>query len=906
MRHAPARPSRGRRPSSVILALLLFIITGGCGETLFAQVGLGAIRRAADPPVIEGLDVPDQVFDLRFSPRTWQASICLPDDPHKTIVNSKGELCYAFNQGKRYDFGCRVNAYLEGAEDAAVSAQRLLDPRVPIVETRFGEGPVRLTAFAWAAAPDEGEVDQWAPRRHDYLLLEIANLGDAPAAVRPVIRVDPLRFLDLVDDGAGLAEGGGKGPGFARFWPAAESAEVPAATRIEPVTPAAPILGWATPEGGLDARFRDILVGWAAPMSFRFRVEAGKTYRAAFAVFEGYHREAGVRPLKLSVEGAESLNLDPVRDFGFNRMGVIFLDGGDRDGDGYMDLSVASGHPGLFDENTILSALWIFPGDGAPDAETLLAGKGDGKALARVDAKHIPAPGPVLIRFPEQRLRAGKTARILAAFPQGVEGRPRATCADDGPVELARARTWWENVDLPYDRIRVPDRKLQGLLDSCIRNIWQARELRNGRPAFQVGPTHYRGLWAADGPFLLEAVSYLGRMDEARPGLELLAEGDEGPQGVGFSKKSGLRLWMIRRHFELTGDTGWLKGMWPKVEREVARIREYREMTRKDPKQANFGLMPIGFGDGGLGGQHREYTNVYWNLAGLKAAVAMAQDLKREEQARDWDLEYQDFRRAYDRAARRDLLDDGKGNRYVPVTMTGEAEQLPQRGAWAFLHSVYPGRVFDRSDPFMTGTLSMLAAVEEEGLVFGTGWIIDGIWNYAASFYAHALLWTGHGRKAASTLYAFANHACPLLCWREEQNLVTQEKERYCGDMPHNWASAEFIRLVRHLMILERGDRLHLLEGLPRAFCAPGMVTMLKEVPTSFGEMSLRLEVFEDHALLHVDPPARGAAGKGMIVLHLEQFGRKTGSVKLNGTPIEHTGGPVITKGSVIEIEFLR
>ncbi len=49
--------------------------------------------------------------------------------------------------------------------------------------------------------------------------------------------------------------------------------------------------------------------------------------------------------------------------------------------------------------------------------------------------------------------------------------------------------------------------------------------------------------------------------------------------------------------------------------------------------------------------------------------------------------------------------------------------------------------------------------------------------------------------------------------------------------MPHNWASAEFIRLVRHLLILERGDELHLLEGLPRAGRALGCVTESESRP---------------------------------------------------------------------------
>jgi hypothetical protein len=39
---------------------------------------------------------------------------------------------------------------------------------------------------------------------------------------------------------------------------------------------------------------------------------------------------------------------------------------------------------------------------------------------------------------------------------------------------------------------------------------------------------------------------------------------------------------------------------------------------------------------------------------------------------------------------------------------------------------------------------------------------------------------------------------------REEQMPVGQGNQ-VVGDMPHNWASAEFIHLVRHSLILECG-----------------------------------------------------------------------------------------------------
>ncbi len=360
---------------------------------------------------------------------------------------------------------------------------------------------------------------------------------------------------------------------------------------------------------------------------------------------------------------------------------------------------------------------------------------------------------------------------------------------------------------------------------------------------------------------------------------------------------------MIRRHAQLTGDRDWLGRMWPRVEREVNQIIEYRKMTREDPNQANFGLMPIGFGDGGLGGKHREYTNVYWTLAGLKAAIDMAQELDAPAAAA-WQAEYADYWQAFDKARNRDKLVDEAGNTYVPVTMKGEQPQLPQRGAWAFLQSIFPGRIFAADDPLMLGTMAMLDANQREGLIYGTGWIEDGIWNYAASFYAHSHLWLGHGRKAAATLYAFGNHASPLLCWREEQN-PAGERPHYVGDMPHNWASAEFIRLVRHLLILERGPELHLLEGLPCAWTQPGCATELKAVPTSFGDVSLRLAMAPDgrSASITLDPPRR--LPPESVIVHLEQFAQAPGTVALDGKPCGREAVALPTdRSSTLTLQF--
>jgi hypothetical protein len=221
-------------------------------------------------------------------------------------------------------------------------------------------------------------------------------------------------------------------------------------------------------------------------------------------------------------------------------------------------------------------------------------------------------------------------------------------------------------------------------------------------------------------------------------------------------------------------------------------------------------------------------------------------------------------------AVKRDAKTDGSGGLVLPILMKPQEGVDPIRGQWAFCHAVFPGRLFGPDDPLARGNMRLLEAHEKEGIVLGTGWMADGLWNYFASFYAHAELWLGNGPKAAKIHYAFANHASPLRAWREEQAPRDAAKtDKFVGDMPHNWASAEFIRLTRNLLVLERGSELHLLEGIPRTWLVPGAVTELKDVATDFGPVSLKLEIAADgkEARLRLTPPPGPDPPK--IVVHL-------------------------------------
>ena len=489
----------------------------------------------------------------------------------------------------------------------------------------------------------------------------------------------------------------------------------------------------------------------------------------------------------------------------------------------------------------------------------------------------------------EQVLAIGVAGPGAGDLPSSVQ---EALALRSGTIDF------WENWER-YGNIQVPDTSMQELLDASIRNIFQARDIVDGLPAFQVGCCVYNSLWVVDAAFILETAAYIGSALEARNGIEYLMSRQR-PDGSiyilpNYHKEMGIAAWILYRHARLTGDKAWLEGMWSKLEKLVDYIRHLRVKGG--------GLMPPGYTDGGLGiplCPAPEYSNDYWNLTGMKAAAEAAAWMGKEDIATEWLRAYEDYLGAFETHRTRYLRTDEHGNEYLPVNRI--RNDPPNKAQWAFCHSVFPGRLYDPGCPFADGMMSMLRATEAEGIPYGSGWDSRGVWTYLASFYGHAWLWMGQREEAIRTLYNFANHASPTETWIEEQHPQEAGGEPTTGDMPHNWASAELIRFVRHLLVLERGDALHLLEGLPAQWVEPGDVTRLRHMPTSFGEISLDLEVSEggSGALMRLLTPDREPPAE--VILHTTAW---SGSPKTVVLPVRSGAGirtfHVADDGSVTE-----
>ncbi len=188
----------------------------------------------------------------------------------------------------------------------------------------------------------------------------------------------------------------------------------PADTRLLIDHPPGLQRNWARPQVACDPRFRDILVGWARPLAFTYRVEPGKKYRVAFGLIEGYHAEPGLRPLEIRIEGQVVRTVDLVREFGKNQPAVLCFDAEDRNHNGLLEMGVYS-PDGAQDKNTILSALWVFDAANAPSESALREGKADGAALAIADISTTARQGNNTVKLLFQTQDLGSRPGISRA-----------------------------------------------------------------------------------------------------------------------------------------------------------------------------------------------------------------------------------------------------------------------------------------------------------------------------------------------------------------------------------------------------------------------------------------------------------------------------------------------------------
>jgi hypothetical protein len=819
--------------------------------------------------------------DHRYSPAWWQTLISLPDDPVKTLVGKEGQLFGDFNYDGPRKFSYSV--MFDSKSPSVWKNQKLGSATTPIIQTTKESDGIEITEQTFQEIPSTVKENS---------IVRIDSRRVKLAWSKPEIDCDEA-FNDIAE---GLS--GSSGEGF---------------------------------------------------LEFHIKVKPGSSNQIALGFCEGKWQETGQRIMRVFVEGAAEKNIDPTKDFGYRTPGIYRFDSKDVNKDGELMIAVTN-FPGAKDRDVFMNGIWMFS-DKSFSGDEIISGKQNKNALLYAKCVEVSMPerryhvlvnlknttgqskffnpmiryeGIDIPKFEKSYIQIDQYTRLSSSMKiedAQFDSVKRYTIPLE-PISLKSgeqkqlgltlsrfykkeesyqatvsnilknkqiSENWWSKNSPSNDAITVPDEGIQSMIQLSIRNIFQARDEWGGNKAFHVGPTYYRGLWIADGSFLLEVATMLNYTKDVRSCIDNLKKNQLKDGGFDmlptFHKENGLVPFMIIRHAMLTQDKKWLSDNWSVIEGCINRINYLRSIAMTDSSKSFYGLLPAGNVDGGIAFGN-DYSNTEWCLSGMKWAISAAKWIGKTEQAYLWQKDFDSLLSIFMTLARKDIRKDEKGNTYLPVMINNEGNYPAQKGQWAFCQSVYPGQLFDVNPElhqWAEETVDMINDHKEEGLIFDTGWMSGGLWNYFSSFISHASQWLGKTEGIPQLLYDFANHASPTMVWREEQKTQGKGNEEV-GDMPHNWASAEFIRMVVHMLEIDRGNELHLFEALPKQWIKANAKTRLKEIRTPFGRINLLLEVNSkaDKAMVKLLFLDNGNLPE-RVIIHKKYWTNSTESIAVTG-----------------------
>ena len=468
--------------------------------------------------------------------------------------------------------------------------------------------------------------------------------------------------------------------------------------------------------------------------------------------------------------------------------------------------------------------------------------------------------------------------------------------AENGRSLATRNKEFWtRKLDHSGTQIELPPTvaHLHDLYRLCRANLLILAD----RGQIHPGPTIYDDFWIRDSSIEGIAAALAGDTNLAArqfgthyPGKFNQSHERIGPASSygffgGHHEKNGREwdangqaLWAIGRFDRINNPThGFGSAMYyPYVLLGARWLRDNRSV---------YGLLYSGWSAEHLGEREKpHYWDDLWGIAGLYEAAKLAERVEAQEVGELWDI-YEALRDATVDSIRWVLDEQTRLGHWETFVPTGPADagrlDSTMIGLLAYFH---PCRLYmgHKLAPDIDHAARMtLETIWSHFIDFG-GFRHDSAWNcygpYLTLQLAHAFLLVGDlermdhclgwavGNAAYSRVSRYAsNEQWQVVqgAWNEQHCYpVSKDFEEfpdrawYMGDIPHGWAAAEFMTLLRDILFFEADE-----DGVPHIYIAPGLQRHwlgdnekigIANAPTALGEL-FGYELVHREALGRVD-----------------------------------------------------
>lgn len=481
--------------------------------------------------------------------------------------------------------------------------------------------------------------------------------------------------------------------------------------------------------------------------------------------------------------------------------------------------------------------------------------RGSSRAVARAHMEQV-SPQPVTLARWSQELDPGGGATGCFRVPFRRLAGDGVFDGEDAALWLKRTAEYWRGVLAQGARIEVPCAKSTEALKAA--HVCQLIASDHG--SLHAGEGFYDEFYIRDGGYQMLELEEAGLWEPARQGLASYLRAQR-PDGRFESQKdqldaNGQALWTLWQYWKITGNRDWLRSAFPQMRRAAEWIRKTR---RQAPYGAPcHGLLPAAPADGEYlwDGKHHIVGYDFWNLRGLLCVADVARALGETAEAQAWDAEANAYRQAMDAAWGR------TGLRHFPPSWEKAGTH------WGNTETLWPTELFAPDDPRVDATIAELRHRHGGGFAEGTlRWTghPNVIHPYLSSYTTMASLLRGDHDAFVEDyhwylLHSSASHAFP-------EGIHFKRRHAWSDTLPHVLGAANFAFLLRHALLHERGDELHLLPGVPDDWLGEGREIHVDRAPTHFGVLSLHTRGRPGGIELRLDGPDRHRPHR--VVVHL-------------------------------------
>ena len=465
------------------------------------------------------------------------------------------------------------------------------------------------------------------------------------------------------------------------------------------------------------------------------------------------------------------------------------------------------------------------------------------QANLKIERNKPPLPGDNTFAW---SLAAGESAEAVISIPfSPLKAKSEFTGKDAG-LWLNRTVKYWQSIMAKAAQIRVPcEKATEALLASHMYQL-----ISNDHGQVHPGEGFYDEFYIRDGAYQVMEFQEAGLKDAAQKAMESFLS-HQRPDGRFESQKNqfdanGQACWALWQFYKITGDRRWLKKVYPQMRRSVDwTLKAKRQVPDNSPF---FGVLPNAPADGEYlwDGKYHIVGYDFWNLRGLLCTADAAKVLGRTNEAKELLQEAELYSNAIDKTWKQTGLD------YFPPSWEKAGTH------WGNTETLWPTELFEPNDPRVTALIGQVRQNHGGGFIEGTiRWLghADAIHPYMSSYTTLASLIRGQHEQAVEDFYWYLLHSTAAHAFPE--GIYYKKRIAWNDTIPHTLGASNYAIMLRHMLIHERRDELHLLKAIPDWWLAEGYEIRIKRAPTHFGPMNLIVTGTKKGLHVKLDPPRR-------------------------------------------------